>query len=40
MRKKEILSLMAAGIELEDIMLNKISQRKRNSALYQLYMQS
>ena len=37
-KKKEIL-LLATWINLEDIMLSEISQRKTNTTWYHLYME-
>jgi len=40
MRNKEILPFVTTWIELEDIMLNEISQTKTNTAWYHLYVES
>ena len=38
--KNEILPFMTAWIELEDIMLSEISQRKTNTVCFHLYVES
>ena len=40
MRKKEILTFMTTGMNLESIMLSKISHIKKKTEWYHLYLES